>query len=157
MAQRNDGPRPNRVGWLDLGKGFAMALVLIGHSMRDEMREISPVLDLLYRTLYIFHMAYFFWMAGYAYRLSRSGGRSPLSALSRRLKKQLPPWILYTLLVWALFAAAVRIPGIGTTLRGAGYDAMPLSAYLLSALRADNPFAYHLWFLYVLMLLTVLV
>ena len=91
--------RAQRIVWLDLGKGFAMALVLLGHSMRDEMRTASPALDLLYRAMYIFHMTYFFWMSGYTYRLSREKGRPPLQTAWRRLKKQFVPWFLYTLLI----------------------------------------------------------
>ena len=146
--------RSQRIAWLDLGKGFAMVLVLLGHSMRDEMRSASPALDLLYRVVYIFHMTYFFWMTGYTYRLSREKGHPPLQTAWRRLKKQIIPWLLYTLLIWAIFSAAVRLPGIGRVLADAGYAALPLGDYLLTALQANNPWAYHLWFLYVLMLLT---
>lgn len=142
-----------RISWLDLAKGFAMLLVLIGHSMRDEMRQVSPVLDFLYRAFYIFHMSYFFWLSGYGYRLSRSRGRSPMQILSRRMKKQLPPWVIYTLFVFAVFTLAIRIPKFGETLEDAGYGGMTFLAYALSALQANNPWAYHLWFLYVLMLL----
>ena len=144
-----------RIAWLDLGKGFAMALVLVGHSMRDEMRLASPALDLLYRAMYIFHMTYFFWMSGYTYRLSREKGRPPLQTAWRRLKKQFVPWFLYTLLIWVVFTVAVRLPGVGRVLADAGYAALPLGDYLLAAFQANNPWAYHLWFLYVLMLLTL--
>lgn len=142
-----------RIPWLDLAKGFAMLLVLIGHSMRDEMRQVSPVLDFIYRAFYIFHMSYFFWLSGYSYRLSRDKGRTPGQILSRRLKKQLPPWVIYTLLIFAVFALAIRIPALKGTLEEAGYGGMTLFAYLLNALQANNPWAYHLWFLYVLLLL----
>ena len=146
-----------RIAWLDLGKGFAMALVLLGHSMRDEMRTASPVLDLLYRAVYIFHMTYFFWMTGYTYSLSRGKGHSPLQAAWRRLKKQIVPWLLYTLLIWAVFTVVVRLPSFGRVLADAGYAQMPLGSYLRAAFQANNPWAYHLWFLYVLMLLTVMI
>lgn len=150
---RND---TKRILWLDLAKGFAMLLVLVGHSMRDEMRQVSPVLDFLYRAFYIFHMSYFFWLSGYNYRMSRNRGGSPLRILSRRVKKQLPPWILYTLFIFAVFALAIRIPALRGTLEDAGYGGMSIAAYLLAAVQANNPWAYHLWFLYVLMLLLVI-
>ena len=147
----------SRIAWLDLGKGWAMALVLLGHSMRDDMRTASPALDLIYRMVYIFHMTAFFWMSGYTYRLSRDRGSTPMRVLSRRLRKQVVPWGLYTLLIWTVFSLAVRLPGIGKALTEAGYAAVSLKDYLLSALQANNPFAYHLWFLLVLMLLTAVV
>ena len=151
-----DGKEPGRISWLDLEKGFAMALVLLGHSMRDEMRTASPVPDFVYRLCYIFHMTCFFWIAGYTYRLSRLKGRSPFEAAGRRLKKQFLLWTGYTLLIFVIFSAAIRLPGIGRALRDAGYTALPLAGYLRSAFQANNPWAYHLWFLYVLMLLTLM-
>ncbi len=154
---RQESPGGGRIAWLDLCKGLAMALVLVGHSMRDEMRSASPALDFIYRSVYIFHMTWFFWMAGYTYRLARDRGRPPVQTAMRRLKKQLWPWAAYTLLIYALFSLAVRLPGVGGTLKSAGYAPMPIGDYILSALRADNPWAYHLWFLYVLMLLTLIV
>ena len=146
-----------RIEWLDLGKGFAMALVLLGHSMRDGMRQASPALDLIYRIVYIFHMTYFFWMSGCTYSLSRGRGQKPMMAAARRIKKQLAPWLGYTLFIYAVFALASRVPGVGGMLREAGYGEMPPGAYLLSAVQANNPFAYHLWFLLVLMLITLIV
>ena len=89
--QNPETKNENRLAWLDLAKGFAMLLVLIGHCMRDEMRQVSPVLDFLYRAFYIFHMSYFFWLSGVNYRLSRDKGRPPLQIAARRLRKQLPP------------------------------------------------------------------
>ena len=148
---------PGRIEWLDLVKGFAMLLVLLGHSMRDGMRTASPALDILYRACYIFHMTCFFWIAGYTYRLSRLRGRGPAGVLLRRLKKEFLPWAAYTLLIYAVFTAALRLPGVGRTLRDAGYTAMSPGSYLLSALQANNPWAYHLWFLYVLMLMTLVI
>ena len=146
----------NRLAWLDLAKGFAMLLVLIGHCMRDEMRQVSPVLDFLYRAFYIFHMSYFFWLSGVSYRLSRDKGRPPLQIAARRLKKQFPPWMIYTLFIFAVFSLAISIPALRNILEPAGYSAMSFPDYLLAAFQANNPWAYHLWFLYVLMLLMIL-
>lgn len=146
-----------RLLWLDLLKGFAMLLVLLGHSMRDEMREVSPALDLLYRSIYIFHMSCFFFLAGWGYRGSRERGKAPLPLLVSRLQKQLPPWILYTLFIYLAFTVALLVPPVGKILTGAGYTSLSPFAYLLACFQANNPWAYHLWFLYVLLLLTALV
>ena len=145
--------KTNRLAWLDWAKGFAMLLVLIGHSMRDEMRQNAPALDFIYRAAYIFHMSYFFWISGYGYFLSRKRGGAPLAILVRRVKKQLVPWLLYTLLIYAAFMAAMQIPALKTTLKDAGYTPLSPVLYAIQALQANNPWAYHLWFLYVLLVL----
>ena len=99
-----------RLVWIDISKAVAMLLVLIGHSMRDEMRMASPVLDALYRSIYMFHMTWFFWLSGYSYRLSRNRGRQPLQISGKRLKTQFPYWIMYSLFIYIAFSIAMSVP-----------------------------------------------
>ena len=135
---------------MDTAKGVAMLLVLVGHCMRDEMRLVSPALDYLYRGIYGFHMSWFFWLSGISYALSRAKGRPPLQIAARRLKTQFPYWLGYSLFIFLVFTAAMALPVVGGVLQGAGYETLPLIAYFKDAFLANNPWAYHLWFLYVL-------
>ena len=146
-----------RLVWIDISKGVAMLLVLIGHSMRDEMRIASPVLDALYRSIYMFHMTWFFWLSGYSYRLSRNRGRQPLQISGKRLKTQFPYWVMYTLFIYIAFSIAMSVPQLKSILSGAGYEKISFGQYLLSAFQANNVWAYHLWFLLVLIIITIVV
>lgn len=142
---------------MDISKGVAMLLVLLGHSMRDEMRLVSPALDVIYRSIYMFHMTWFFWLSGYGYRLSRNRGRKALQISGKRLRTQFPYWILYTLFIYAVFTIAISVPSLRKMLESAGYSRLAITTYLLSAIQANNPWAYHLWFLLVLIIITVIV
>ena len=146
-----------RLEWIDISKGVAMLLVLIGHCMRDGMRSASPVLDAVYRFVYIFHMAWFFWLSGYSYRLSRNRGKEPLKIAGKRLRSQFPYWILYTLFIFAVFSIAMLISPLRKVLADAGYVKLGIGEYLISALQCSNPWAYHLWFLLVLIIISVIV
>lgn len=146
-----------RLVWIDISKAVAMLLVLIGHSMRDEMRMASPVLDALYRSIYMFHMTWFFWLSGYSYRLSRNRGRQPLQISGKRLKTQLPYWIMYSLFIYIAFSIAMSVPQLKNMLSGAGYEKISFGSYLLSAFQANNVWAYHLWFLLILIIITIVV
>lgn len=152
-----ENTKTERIVWIDISKGVAILLVLLGHSMRDQMRMASPVLDILYRSIYIFHMTWFFWLAGYGYRLSKSRGRTPLQIAGKRLRKQLPYWIAYTLLIYAAFSLAMRNTYLNTILSDAGYSRTGFISYIFSTLLANNPWAYHLWFLWVLIIITTIV
>lgn len=147
----------SRRAWIDTAKGVAMLLVLVGHCMRDEMRLAYPALDYLYRGIYGFHMSWFFWLSGISYALSRAKGRPPLQIAARRLKTQFPYWLGYSLFIFLVFTAAMALPVVGGVLQGAGYEFLPLIAYFKDAFLANNPWAYHLWFLYVLIVITVIV
>ena len=146
-----------RLVWIDISKAVAMLLVLIGHSMNDSMRMASPALDVLYRSIYIFHMTWFFWLSGYVYRLSRNKGKAPVKIAKRRMRSQLPYWILYTLFIYLVFNITISIPALKPVLNEAGFQRMPFGIYLLSALQANNVWAYHLWFLQILIIITIVV
>lgn len=160
LKQVTAQPAKQRVGWIDLAKGAAILLVLWGHAMRDQMRVENLVLDCSYRVVYTFHMAFFFWLSGCVYQMTR--GEPTLAAvclfLQKKLKKQLLPWLAYSLCCYAAFAAALRIPAAAGVLVSAGYSGgVSLSVFLLRCFQGDNIYAFHLWFIYTLFLIAVLV
>ncbi len=149
----------NRIKWIDIAKGITILLVIYGHSMRDEMRTASPFLDYTYRCVYIFHMAFFFWLSGYSYQMGRTVFHKNynLSFVRKKIQKQLLPWILYTSLIYIAFTIATNNGNISSMLASAGYEKMPLSRYMMDAIQARNNWAYHLWFIYVLFIISILV
>ena len=152
-----DKEKNGRLVWIDISKGFAMLLVLLGHSMQDGMRMASPFLDALYKGIYIFHMAWFFWLSGYSYRLSEKKGSSPLQIAKKRLTVLLPIWLLYSFFIFAVFSLTMNSPTLKGFLSEAGFEKIKIGAYALSAIQANNPWAYHLWFLLVLIIITLIV
>lgn len=147
----------NRIQWIDVAKGIAILMVVLGHSFQDGMRAANPLFDFLYRCFYIFHMSFFFWLSGYVYGMKRERivGKKPF--LMKKVQKQLVPWLLYGMLIYAAFWCACTIGPLKSILNNAGYGRIGLGTYLVRCLLADNPYAYHLWFIYVLFLLSSLV
>lgn len=148
-----------RVEWIDIAKGIAILMVLYGHCMRDEMRAISPVLDYTYRIAYIFHMSFFFWLSGYSYEMGRNAFHKEYngSFLLKKVKKQLLPWVAYTIFIYIAFICAMSLGNTAAVLKNAGYERLAFLSYFGRCLLANNRWAYHLWFIYVLFLITVIV
>lgn len=148
-----------RIQWIDITKGIAILMVLYGHSMRDEMRLVSPVLDYTYRCCYIFHMAYFFWLSGYSYQLGRKNTQNHkvLPFVSKKVKRQILPWAGYTILIYFIFNLAMQVSAVSTVLKNAGYFRISVFEYAVNAIQANNEWAYHLWFIYVLFIISVLI
>ena len=142
-----------RVAWLDTARGFALLLVLFGHCFRDSMRQTSAVCAFLYDFVYAFHVPTLFLISGMCYALGRGRYRAqPLGCvLVSRLRAYMLPWLSYSLLMLALFALAQRIGPLARLLP-AGYRAVPPFDYLRLMLRNENPYAFHLWYLYTLFL-----
>mgnify|MGYP004503187389 CR=1 FL=1 len=91
MANSDTGVKANsrpcaRIGWVDVAKGIAILLVIVGHTLSSGG---AP-----WRTVFSFHMPLFFILAGYTFRARKWGELVPSSA--RRL---LFPYFLMFLLL----------------------------------------------------------
>lgn len=146
-----------RTKWIDIAKGIAIFMVLIGHGMRDSMRLENSILDYIYRVCYVFHMSFFFFLSGFSLRNSLerySYDRKLL--MKKKVKSLFLPWISYTLLIYLLFHTALRITFIRSVLEDSGYNSISLLLYLKKAFQLSNDWAYHLWFLLVLFIISIL-
>lgn len=67
-----------RLKWMDIGKGAAMLLVLVGHILSPD----APATKNLHDAIYNFHMGWFLFLAGcsasISYTRSRRGGGLPI-------------------------------------------------------------------------------
>lgn len=55
-----------RIVWIDIAKAFGIYLVVLGHSLQQDM----PIENGLRNYIYIFHMPLFFFISGYLFKLS---------------------------------------------------------------------------------------
>lgn len=147
----------SRIAWIDIAKGIAILMVVLGHAFRDEMRVINPVYDTIYRCIYIFHMSFFFWMSGYVYGMRREKAVKNVSFITKKAKKQLIPWALYSVGIYVIFFAASLIGPVREILVRTGYGLVSPLEYIVQSVQAINPYAYHLWFVYLLFLIASLV
>ena len=137
-----------RKKWMDVAKGIALFMVLLGHGMRDTMRVNNAGLDYVYRVCYVFHMSFFFFLSGYSLKNSMERyNYDKVKMANKKIRALVFPWIAYTLFIYVVFNTALVIPGIKKILYGSGYEKKALAAYLIEALQANNEWAYHLWFL----------
>lgn len=146
-----------RVNWIDIAKGIAIILVVLGHAIRDEMRVDSFIYDYIYKICYIFHMSFFFFLSGYTYKLSKNKYGAGMGQIKKRSKTMLLPWVFYSVFIYVVFEFAINFPLTSSILKGAGYTNLSPISYLLCMLQANNPWSYHLWFIYVLFIISLIV
>lgn len=155
VKQKTDSKE--RIAWIDVAKGIAILMVVLGHAFRDEMRLNNPAYDLIYRSIYIFHMSFFFWVSGYVYGMGREKAVKGCGFFTKKVKKQIVPWIVYGTAVYLAFSAAMLMAPLRAVLERSGYGWIAPLQYLILSIQASNPYAYHLWFIYVLFLISVAV
>ncbi len=81
-----------RIEWLDIAKGMAIFLVVLGHSGESPIKGY----------VYAFHMPLFFMLAGYTTALSYTRRKSPQSFIKGRFVSLFVPMV-----TWALFGQLI--------------------------------------------------
>lgn len=137
----------NRVAWLDAARGGGIALVVLGHAIREDMWIQYPIFDYIYRFIYTFHMDLFFFLAGVSF-VFFDIKKTNMAYLNSKFRTVLKPWVIYSLLLYFLFAILGKIPFLGSFL--SDYSEMTFSYFVTQTLLGTNPYATHLWFLPVL-------
>ena len=140
-----------RIKWIDIAKGIGIILVVLGHSPRDEMRVSFLSIEYMYQIIYTFHMGLFFFISGYIYYNNKNKKNNELI---KAIKTLLVPWIAYTLIIYLLFYSASLIPYFKNVL---GNQRVPFYYYLFQSFSGNNPYSFHLWFIYVLFFINVII
>lgn len=85
-----------RITWIDFAKGFAIISVVLGHALDDDFS--------LCRLIYIFHMPFFFILAGYLLNLDKWGGAKNFKKfLTKLFKRLLVPYYLANILFFPIW------------------------------------------------------
>ena len=79
-----------RIKWLDVVKGFAIILVILGHS------GISTTNKFIYVWIYSFHMPLFFILSGYVFSIKKY--ESYIEFLIKKIKTLIIPYLVFQLL-----------------------------------------------------------
>ena len=132
-----------RLDWIDIAKGFAITLVVIGHTGRGLSRAGLPddpgILGLIDAAIYAFHMPLFFILSGITFGMRPPANIQP--ALLQRVWR-----LFYAMVIWTYVFLAMRaLAGSHSNSGGTWQDMLvwPLP-----------PFQ-HLWFLWALLVITV--
>ena len=157
-GNNRDSRGAGRIACLDTAKGIALVLVLFGHCFRDSMRQNSEVCAFLYNFVYAFHVPLFFFASGVCYSLGRKRYRAQSCGrmAAARMRAYLLPWFSYAMLIYLMYFVAQYIGPLARLLPSGG-QVLPLTQYLWQMLRNENPYAFHLWYLYTVFLFFVFI
>ena len=126
--------RAARVDMLDLYKGLAILLVVVGHLTQSYVPDFDR--SLLFKGIYMFHMPLFFFVSGMVYSIKPSAISLVEFGISvlKRARQLLLPFI-----VWYLVGYLVS------------HSNVPLNEYMLALVKSPDA---GLWFLWVLFVFT---
>lgn len=129
-----------RLDWIDFAKGIAICLVVLGHAgigiTTAEISDPHNLLGLIDKTIYAFHMPFFFMLSGITFGMWPPAGIHP--ALTKRVWR-----LFYVMSLWTYAFLILRAMSGGHANSGGSWTdilVLPLP-----------PFA-HFWFLWALLL-----
>lgn len=146
-----------RIEWMDIAKGTGILLVLAGHAPRDIMREMHPWIDFGYYFIYTFHMPFFFFLSGWMCRQGQMMDKPVAEFLSGRIRTLLIPWAVFSALIYLLVYGINAVPAIKDILDGTFLEFMDMTEYVGRCLSGMNPYCIHLWYLYTLFFIQIIV
>lgn len=145
-----------RLRWIDSARGIGILLVVLGHAFRPAMLEVAWC-DFLFQLIYSIHMPLFFVLSGYTFALTYPNYlSSPKTFILKRTKALLIPLLTWAVIVYLCFFAAYRIPPLAAMLSASSYEMISPLNYLYLTLLWENPYAAHLWFIWVLWIINLL-
>lgn len=152
----NTPRQPDRLQWIDAAKGIGIFLVVLGHAIRPGMIAI-PWCDFLFRFIYAFHMPLFFVLSGYTFAISYARYlNAPVRFIRKRAQTLLVPLISYAAAIYLCFFIAYRIPPVGNLLSASSFAWVNPLRYLYLLFAWENPYAAHLWYIWVLFAISLL-
>lgn len=138
--------------WLDMAKGVAILLVVLGHSLLKDMRMEYGLINVLHQFIYSFHMQLFMFLSGVAHAIRIAQGKNV--DFKYEIKKRLVPWGYYSLLIY------ICIFCVGRFLRNCEkmlpLEKVAFGAYFLRCFTGNNPYVVHTWFLLALFFICTL-
>lgn len=150
--------KKKRMDWVDAARGIGILLIVVIHSIRPDMREKQAICRFIYDFIIVFVIGMFFVLSGVTYRIS--AGRhllKPGGFLYKKVQKLLIPFWGYAVLIYMIFSFVAWFPLTAQIFWGTEYGSMTFGEYLWLTLCADSPYAAHLWFIWVLFWIIMIV
>ena len=123
-----------RCEWIDFAKGFAIFLVVLGHSVQYFLCRDDYVNHPLWIFIYSFHMPFFMLLSGYVVGLK---GRIKLD-IGRKVKRLLVPYFAWAIVNWIAM----------TIIKG--YDPYRVLNYIYTPSMGGLWYLWALFFIYIL-------
>lgn len=148
-----------RVKWLDICKGIGMLLVVLGHVLTTPVRQSWKIGLNIYVLVYFFHMPLMFYISGVAYKIvaNKYLKKDTISFTLKKARTLLVPYIIYNIAVFVIFFIANIVDAISNILTPAGYGRMGILTFAKGMLKGDNPYAFHMWYIYAMFIMSMLV
>lgn len=141
--------------YIDTARGIAILLVILGHSITEDMAAASLPALVLRTFVYSVHMPIFFFISGYLFQIKEQDYfSSPLMKYTvSKFRRLMVPYISFSIINYLILYAAALVPSISGILESHGYVCGSITDSLFQILTFQGHLDTHLWFCYVMFLI----
>ncbi len=141
--------------YINTARGIAILLVILGHSITEDMAAASLPAFVLRIFVYSVHMPVFFFISGYLFQIKEQDYFSlPLKKYTvSKFRRLMVPYISFSIINYLILYAAALVPGISGILESHGYVCGTIADSLFQILTFQGHLDTHLWFCYVMFLI----
>lgn len=136
-----------RLEELDIAKGLAIFLVVLGHLVTGRSPAGNAWYSILQALIYAFHMPFFMFLSGAVFQLTfrPEGIASGWAFISSRARRLFPAFLIFSIVIWAGKNAASRLLAVDN------FDASGWNELVEIFVSPTTSVARSLWYIYVLL------
>lgn len=146
-----------RIQEIDLVRGVAIFLVVLGHTFPPLIKDQYIIAYVLYHFIYNFHMPLFFAVSGFLY-YSKKSDLKLNHFIGKKFKQLMIPYISYSVVTYSVIHSVIYVsPRLKDILNKSGYFQVDnIMEFVYSLLTYNDHLDKHLWFIYALFLIFIL-
>ncbi|MED4060192.1 acyltransferase [Priestia megaterium] len=147
----------SRIRELDLMRGIAIFLVVLGHTFPPVLKDKYLTLYIGYHFIYNFHMPLFFLISGFLYYI-QARKIDTITFIKNKFVQLMIPYIVFSLLTYlGINLAMASSHTLNNVLAQNGYTVVGnFNAFLYSLLTYTDHIDKHIWFIYCLFLIFII-
>lgn len=137
-----------RLKWADIAKGIGIILVVFAHTLVPKLRDANDTVKFIWIFIYNFHMPLFFFVSGWLFEKNIGTYTDKAKFIGGKARLLMLPYLVFSLLAYAVIFAAMKVPALAGVLAGGGYGTPTIKDAVLGILFYYNHADQHLWFVY---------
>lgn len=146
-----------RKEWIDIAKGIAIILVVVGHSINPQIRKDSQIALFIYWFIYFFHTRLLFLLSGITFSLSfrKNERENRRTFFVKKFKRLMIPYISYSLVIFILFYFMSRFNKLKMLMNNFISGDCSFSSWFIGLITGENKYSIHLWYIYALFIIVM--
>lgn len=145
--------------WLNILKGLAIILVVFGHTITVNLRTSNKGFMFVYFLVYFFHTRTLFYLSGYVigFKKEKYFKEQTIVFIKNKFKRLMIPYIFILTITYVAIKVMCMNSMFNSLWIRFGFGDISTKDWLYGIISGDNALNKHLWYIYVLFILSIFI